>query len=81
MTLAIFDLDNTLLSGDSDYEWGCFLVKKNIVDKEQYEAANLHFFEQYKNGTLDIYPGIGDFTRTMNLPVHSRSRSVAVSFL
>ena len=55
MTLALFDLDNTLLNGDSDYGWGCFLVEKNIVNKEQYEAANLRFFEQYKNGELDIY--------------------------
>jgi len=35
MTLALFDLDNTLLEGDSDYEWGEFLVKNNLVDKEQ----------------------------------------------
>ncbi len=55
MTLALFDLDNTLLSGDSDYGWGCFLVEKNIVDKAQYEAANLNFFEQYQQGKLDIY--------------------------
>lgn len=55
MTLALFDLDNTLLTGDSDYGWGCFLVDKNIVDKQSYEAANLHFFDQYKQGKLDIY--------------------------
>jgi HAD superfamily hydrolase (TIGR01490 family) len=55
MTLALFDLDNTLLSGDSDYEWGSFLVKKNLVDQARYEAANLKFYEQYKQGTLDIY--------------------------
>jgi len=55
MTLAIFDLDDTLLSGDSDYEWGCFLVKKNLVDRHRYEAENLKFYEQYKQGTLDIY--------------------------
>jgi len=55
MTLALFDLDNTLLSGDSDYEWGCFLVKKNLVDRAQYEAENDRFYAQYKQGTLDIY--------------------------
>ncbi len=55
MTLALFDLDNTLLSGDSDYEWGCFLVRKNLVDQAAYDAANLKFYEQYKQGTLDIY--------------------------
>ena len=55
MTLAIFDLDNTLLGGDSDYEWGCFLVKKNLVDSAWYQTANLEFYEQYKQGSLDIF--------------------------
>lgn len=55
MTLAIFDLDNTLLNGDSDYEWGQFLVNKGIVDKKEYEWANQHFLEQYQTGKLDIY--------------------------
>lgn len=55
MTLALFDLDNTLLSGDSDYEWGRFLVKKNLVDADTYEQANIRFYEQYKVGKLDIH--------------------------
>lgn len=54
MALIIFDLDNTLLAGDSDYEWGQFLVDKKLVDKKEYEAANILFYEDYKNGTLDI---------------------------
>ncbi len=55
MTLILFDLDNTLLSGDSDYEWGSFLVRKNLVDKDSYETANIRFYEQYKQGKLDIH--------------------------
>lgn len=55
MTLALFDLDNTLLSGDSDYEWGCFLVRQGLVDAEAYEAANRKFYEQYQQGVLDIH--------------------------
>lgn len=55
MTLALFDLDNTLLSGDSDYEWGQFLVSKGLVDSASYEAANQRFYEQYKQGILDIH--------------------------
>ncbi len=55
MTLALFDLDNTLLSGDSDYEWGQFLVSKGLVDSASYEAANQRFYEQYKQGVLDIH--------------------------
>jgi len=54
MPLAIFDLDNTLLAGDSDYLWGRFLVDRGIVDSEEYEAANRRFYERYKAGTLDI---------------------------
>ena len=55
MNLAIFDLDNTLLSGDSDYLWGQFLVEKGIVDGAAYEAENLRFYEEYKAGKLDIF--------------------------
>lgn len=55
MTLAIFDLDGTLLSGDSDYAWGQFLVEKKLVDTQAYEEANNRFFEHYQNGTLDIH--------------------------
>ncbi len=52
--LAIFDLDNTLLAGDSDYLWGVFLVEQGIVDREHYERENLRYYEQYQAGTLDI---------------------------
>lgn len=54
MALALFDLDNTLLSGDSDYEWGQFLVSKKLVDADVYDQANKKFYEDYKQGTLDI---------------------------
>src|SRR3990167_7447433 len=54
MKLAIFDLDNTLLNGDSDHAWGQFLIERNIVAREEYELANLQFYEQYKQGTLNI---------------------------
>ena len=54
MSLAIFDLDNTLLAGDSDYSWGEFLVAKNLVDAELYRISNDRFYEQYKAGTLNI---------------------------
>lgn len=55
MNLALFDLDNTLLSGDSDFEWAQFLIGKGIVDREVQEAKNIEFYEQYKAGTLDIH--------------------------
>ena len=55
MPLAIFDLDNTLLDGDSDYLWGVFLSAKGIVDRDYYERENQKFYDDYKAGTLDIY--------------------------
>ncbi|MDO9423005.1 MAG: HAD family hydrolase [Methylobacter sp.] len=54
MSLAIFDLDNTLIADDSDYLWGQFLVDQGIVDKDHYESANAKFYDEYKQGTLDI---------------------------
>lgn len=54
MKLAIFDLDNTLIAGDSDYEWGEFVVRKGLVDATAYAAQNAAFYEDYKSGQLDI---------------------------
>ena len=54
MALAIFDLDNTLLNGDSDYLWGRFLAEQGRVDGEAYERENRRFYEEYKSGQLDI---------------------------
>ena len=53
--LALFDLDNTLLAGDSDFEWAQFLIAKGVLDREVQEAKNIEFYEQYKAGTLDIH--------------------------
>lgn len=55
MSLAIFDLDNTLLGGDSDYLWGQFLVERGLVDGEVYERENQRFYDRYRAGTLDIH--------------------------
>ena len=55
MALALFDLDKTLLNGDSDFEWGQFLVSKNLVDQQEYAKANGYFYEEYQKGTLDIH--------------------------
>lgn len=54
MNLALFDLDNTLLNGDSDFEWSQFLIRLGVLDRELFEAKNLAFYEHYKAGTLDI---------------------------
>src|SRR5437868_590429 len=59
MRLALFDLDNTLLAGDSDYEWGQFLVDRGVLDREAYEAQNQAYYDQYVAGTLDIHEYLG----------------------
>jgi len=55
VSIALFDLDNTLIAGDSDFLWGCFLVEQGIVDGASYERANRRFYDQYKVGELDIH--------------------------
>ena len=52
--LVLFDLDNTLLTGDSDFEWAQFLIAKGVLDREVHEARNQQFSDDYNAGTLDI---------------------------
>ena len=54
MTLALFDLDNTLIAGDSEHAWGQFLVDRGVVDADAYQRANDQFYQDYRAGTLDI---------------------------
>ena len=53
--LALFDLDNTLLAGDSDHAWGEFLIEQGLVDEARHRAQNDAFYEQYLQGELDIH--------------------------
>jgi len=69
--LVLFDLDNTLLSGDSDFEWAQFLIGKGLLDRELQEARNLEFYHQYQAGTLDIHAFL-DF-QLQPLARHARS--------
>jgi len=54
MNLAIFDLDHTLLAGDSDHAWGAFMTEHGLVDAEFFRRRNDEFLVQYQQGTLDI---------------------------
>lgn len=72
MNLALFDLDNTLLAGDSDFQWAQFLIEQRALDRELHEARNLEFYQQYKAGTLDIHEFL-DF-QLKPLARHSRSQ-------
>jgi HAD superfamily hydrolase (TIGR01490 family) len=53
--LALFDLDHTLLEGDSDYEWAQFLIEEGVLHAGEYNARNDYFYDRYKDGTLDIH--------------------------
>jgi HAD superfamily hydrolase (TIGR01490 family) len=72
VNLALFDLDNTLLNGDSDFEWSQFLIRIGIIDRELFEVKNLAFYEQYKAGTLDIH----EFLDFQLKPLSRHSRKV-----
>jgi HAD superfamily hydrolase (TIGR01490 family) len=74
--LAIFDLDNTLLGGDSDYLWGRFLIEQGRVDAALYERENERFYAEYKAGTLDIY----EFQRFSLAPVKGRTPEEILPF-
>ena len=52
--LALFDLDNTLLAGDSDYNWSLFLIREGLLDAKMHHDRNEQFYADYKNGSLDI---------------------------
>jgi HAD superfamily hydrolase (TIGR01490 family) len=69
--LALFDLDDTLLAGDSDYQWGQMLVEIGVLDRIMYEARNLEFYERYKAGVLDL----GEYLAFQLEPLASHSRS------
>jgi len=69
MSLAIFDLDNTLLGGDSDHAWGEFLIARGLVDAASHGARNDEFYQQYTEGRLNIH----DYVRFTLGPVLSLS--------
>lgn len=75
MNLALFDLDNTLLAGDSDYEWAQFLIGKGVVDEKIHSKRNEAFFADYKAGTLDIHAFL-DF-QLAPLALHTRQQLTA----
>lgn len=72
MNLTLFDLDNTLLAGDSDFEWAQFLIEKGVLDREVHEARNHEFYEAYMAGTLNIHEFL-DF-QLKPLSRHSREQ-------
>lgn len=81
MALALFDLDNTLLAGDSDYLWGEFLSEQGIVDRDVYERENQRFYAEYKQGTLDIHEFQAFSQQPLVDNAPEKMRSLRVRFL
>jgi HAD superfamily hydrolase (TIGR01490 family) len=81
MPLAIFDLDNTLLAGDSDYLWGVFLAEQGVVDGEHYERENQRFYDEYKAGKLDIFEFLRFSLRPLKENDPERMRSLRTQFV
>jgi len=71
MKLALFDLDNTLLDGDSDHAWAQFLIEEGVLRADEYHAKNEWFYERYKDGTLDIH----EFLDFQLAPIANRPRA------
>jgi HAD superfamily hydrolase (TIGR01490 family) len=69
--VALFDLDNTLLDGDSDHAWAEFLIEEGVLHPGEYHAKNEWFFERYKDGTLDIH----EFLDFQLAPIANRPRA------
>lgn len=70
MKLALFDLDNTLLAGDSDYHWNEFLIDKGVVDRATHDEANKRFYAQYEAGTIRM----ADWLEFQLKPIANRPR-------
>ncbi|MBN1378248.1 MAG: HAD family hydrolase [Gammaproteobacteria bacterium] len=73
--IAIFDLDNTLIGGDSDYSWGQFLVREGAVDARWYAKNNEKFYQDYREGNLDI----DEFLRFALRPLSEHSTETLLS--
>ncbi|MFL0803795.1 MAG: HAD-IB family hydrolase [Agarilytica sp.] len=81
MSLAIFDLDNTLIGGDSDHSWGEFLCEKGIVDEKSYKQQNDQFYEDYKAGHLDMQAYVAFALTPLKKLTSQQRKSVHAEFM
>lgn len=81
MNLAVFDLDHTLLNGDSDYLWGQFLVANELVDRDYYTRENQRFYDQYAAGTLDIFEFAAFSLKPMTVYPLDRMEAIRARFV
>lgn len=76
LSIAIFDLDNTILDGDCELLWSRYLANQNLVDSAYLERIN-RFFVDYDNGTID-YPA---YVRHLLLPFKGLARTYVQSIV
>ena len=81
MSLAIFDLDNTLLAGDSDHSWGEFMVESKIVDEISFKQSNDQFYEDYKAGCLNIEAYVAFALSPLQGMEEAQQRALHATFL
>lgn len=77
--LVLFDLDNTLLAGDSDHAWGEFLIREALVDEASHRQQNDQFYQDYLKGELDIHAYVA-FTLAPILGYSSEERNALKFF-
>ena len=63
--LALFDLDGTLLAGDTDVLWCAFLLDEGILDRETFGAANRDVAERYARGAVSADEFAGFYAATL----------------
>lgn len=81
MKLAIFDLDNTLLGGDSDHAWGEFLIHAGLVDADEHRRRNDAFYQQYQQGGLDMHAYVEFAVRPIAGMAPEQCRRLQTEFL
>ena len=63
--IALFDLDHTLLSGDSDVLWIDFLIDRNVLDGPSFSRRNVEMEARYKAGTVNAQEFADFFVGTL----------------
>lgn len=63
--LALFDLDHTLLTGDTDVLWCEFLMVRGVLDRGTFESRNADMERRYREGSVSAAEFSGFFVATL----------------
>jgi len=81
MNLALFDLDGTLIPGDSDHAFGEFMISLGWVGAELHRRRNDEFYRQYQAGCLDIHAYIQFTTNAWRRRTLAEQRAASARFI